>query len=166
MDVKVWVLIVGVVTLGAAQADIYRKVENGQVIFSDHPFDGAEKIELSPLNTVPADSSEAQVMESAGKPGAASTYTVSISSPVDQQTYNYAQPIALAARVEPGLNAGERMVWTLDGQPLSPAEHSLGRLERGQHGVQVQVYDLHQKLLASASVTFFVRQTSALVHPH
>ncbi len=149
-----------------SQADIYRKIEDGQVIFSDHPFDGAEKIDLPPLNTVPAEVAPAQGSALDAAPAAAADYQVKILSPVDQQTYGYDQAIALQSKVEPALHHGDHRVWVLDGRPLPPGEHQIRALERGQHGVQLQIFDQHQKLLTQSSVTFFIRQNSLLVHPH
>lgn len=167
MKAKVW-LLATVLLLAAGQsslADIYRKVEDGQVIFSDHPFDGAEKIDLPPLNTVPAEVAPAQ-QPTANAAAAGADYQIQILSPVDQQTYGYDQAIALQSKVQPGLRDGDHRVWVLDGQPLPVGQHQLKGLERGQHGVQLQIFDRHQKLLTQSSVTFFIRQNSVLVHPH
>lgn len=149
------------------EADVYRKIENGQVIFSDQPFDGAEKIPDKPVNTVPAYQSGKAKKPKSGEAQAKSkkeAYSIAIGSPADGKTYLHGESISVAVSVTPGMVEGDKLDITLDGSPLSAGSGSLPDLERGSHTLKASVVDAEGQSLVDKSVTFNIYQPSQLQH--
>ncbi len=146
-----------------AWADIYRKVEDGQVIFADHPFDGAEQIEERPINTVPAfGAPPAGDSETAKKPQDV-VLRVQINAPEEGQTFAFGTDVPVDYQVLPQLPAKDRVIVLVDGVEVHGT--TLKHLERGEHVLEVQVKDAHDKVLLKKTVSFMVFQHS-LLGPH
>lgn len=72
------------------------------------------------------------------------------------------------ARVEPGLNGGQQLWWSLNGSAMSASatQEALRQLPRGEHTLQARVLDAGGKLLLeSKPVSFVVREPSAIAPP-
>jgi len=156
-----------------AATEVYRWTdEDGNVIFSDVPREGAEQIEIGEVSTVPAQrvpppqggGSEA----SATKAG--ETYTaVRITAPADEATIRNQQKLDVRVNVEPALDigAGHRVQFYFDGEPY--AEPVAGTavvvqpLERGTHQLGAAVIDAAGDTLRRAdTLTIYVHQQSVL----
>lgn len=166
-------LLLAVLLLGGlttAWADVYKYYdENGNLVLSDSPpknkADRLEKLEDKPIMTIPALKS---------RPGAVSgdepvkarqtTYTIVIQSPADQSTIqrNSGEDIAVAYSVDPALVAGDHVEVTLDGNRVDNASIAADNLERGEHMITVKVFNVANKMVASASSSFYIQQHSAL----
>ncbi len=147
-------------------ADIYRKIEDGQVIFSDHPFDGAERIEERQINTVPAYTGNPSTdSDSQTKNPHPAAFKITLASPQDGQTYAYGTPVPLALTIDPSVPPGDHVVLMLDGQALDPHTGTLNQLDRGQHNLQVNISSAKGLVIASKAVSFTVYQHSAM-GPH
>ncbi len=145
-----------------ADADIYRKIENGQVIFSDTPFDGAEKIELGPINTISGMDKSSTELDKSGS-SADHGFKIKIASPVDGRTYQHDKDIAVSYRVESSVPPEDKVVLMLDGQEHGSAV--LSGLDRGAHVLEVRILDASGHKIASAAAHFLIYQHS-LFQPH
>ncbi len=158
-----WFIILwSIFLIHAAWADIYRKIENGQVIFSDTPFAGAQKIELGPINTISGMDSSISAMEEISH-SKVPHFQVKIVSPVDGKTYQHGKDIPISYRVEPSMPAQDRTVVLIDGQESgSPV---MSGLDRGAHMVEVRILDASDHKIVSSAAHFLVYQHS-LFQPH
>ncbi|NNM53036.1 MAG: DUF4124 domain-containing protein [Pseudomonadales bacterium] len=149
-----------------SSADIYRKIEDGQVIFSDHPFDGAVRIEERQINTVPAyTGNQTGESDTQSKNSAAVPFKITLASPQDGQTYQYDASVPLALTIDPAVPSEDHVSMTLDGQPLDPHTGTLNQLDRGQHNLQVSIRNAKGKVLAEKAVSFTIYQHSVM-GPH
>lgn len=160
-----------------ASADVYRwKDADGQTHYSDRPHPGAERItvEVSPPASGVREATRpaADEQDPEGEvPEAFTRYqSLTIASPAQEQViWNIGGQLDVAAAVQPPLQPGHALQFTLDGQTLM-AEPGSTRAQfpevfRGEHSLQVAVLDDQGRtLLASPSTRFFVRQT-ALPNP-
>ena len=72
------------------------------------------------------------------------------------------------ARVEPSLNGGQQLWWSLNGSAMSASatQEALRQLPRGEHTLQARVQDAAGRLLLeSKPVSFVVRQPTAITPP-
>lgn len=72
------------------------------------------------------------------------------------------------ARIEPGLNGGQQLWWSLNGSAMSASatQEALRQLPRGEHTLQARVQDAGGKvLLESKPVSFVVREQTAIAPP-
>jgi hypothetical protein len=97
-------------------------------------------------------------------------YTVNITDPSDQQTFqNDAESIAVSVSVTPLLQKADMMVILIDGQQYEDPEHtsqfSLPALERGSHTLQARVITNHGNITDSEPITIFQQRHSALLGP-
>jgi Domain of unknown function (DUF4124) len=156
-------------------AVVYKWVDaDGVVHFSDQPSPGAEKIFTS-------SSSAGTVTSAPRSPGGAPQaprgvaasglgYTeFSIASPVNDQTFFGDDVIAVHLNLEPSLKPNQSITWHLNGKQLDTeaTAFSLPRLDRGTYALAATITDQQtSESQSSNSVTFFVRQPSALAPQH
>lgn len=164
-------------------ATVYRSTDaQGNVIFSDRPFNDSERISLEPLTVVPS----LQVAPSLSKPLTPSTdsprardkenhpgapfmpySTFEIASPQDEQTLptGYAGSIEVELQIEPALRKDHRVRLLLDGRVSQSAMHTeafmLTNLNRGEHILQAELLDASGQVRhRSAPVTLYVQRAS------
>jgi hypothetical protein len=158
-------------------ADVYRWTDaNGQSHYSDRPQPGAERITItvtppasgSPEGNTPAASGQEPDDEPAAPVDRYQSLT--ITSPAQEQVlWNIEGQLDVAAAVQPPLQPGHALQFTLDGR-TEVAEPGSTRVQfqevfRGEHSLQVEVVDAQGRpLVASPTTRFFVRQT-ALPNP-
>jgi hypothetical protein len=158
-------------------ADVYRWTDaDGQTHYSDRPQPGAERITIAVVP--PASGMRDDSSSSAGgqepdsePPAPVERYqSLTITSPAEEQVlWNIEGQLDVAAMVQPPLQPGHALRFTLDGQTVV-AEPGNTRVQfaeifRGEHSLQVEVVDPQGRaLIASPSTRFFVRQT-ALPNP-
>jgi hypothetical protein len=144
------ILLIAILGHGGALADVYRWVdENGNVVFSDRPHPGAEKIEVAPVQTVPA-LPLAEPTTPVSPPAMAPNYiTFAIIAPTDQQNIHNPPDgnVSVSVLLEPSLDIGRshRLSLHVDGLPFnepgSTTEFVLPNVSRGSHKVQAFVLD-------------------------
>ena len=166
----------GLLAAFAAQAAvIYKWVDaDGVVHYSDQAFPGAEKIHTSSPSGPGAQSSRAADSSPASRPPAAGGpgYSeFSITSPANDQTFFGDDVVQVALHLEPELKDNHALTWHLNGKeldaPPNPAGFSLPRLARGAYTIAATVIDQNTGASqTSNTVTFFVRQPSALSPQH
>ena len=154
----------------AASAGLYKGLDaEGNVVYSDTPFEDAEKFTPPPLSVmdkpkVTADSK----LEVDDKPAEFKYLHFDIVSPTYNQTIRNEPDVTVSLNLKPGLNSEEgHSIWMLvDGKPVIKNSQDmtlkLGRLERGAHKLQAQVRDEQGKIVVRTRVTVvFIHQTSA-----
>lgn len=170
-------MVLAVLLAGApARAEIYKYYDaEGNLVLSDTvPKDNpelAEKLKPRPIMTIPAMAPDRRRMPvpvaTKAKASAAEEYVIVIQSPANDEAYPRGSgPVALGVSVSPGLAAGHRLEFLLDGQPAADlARIEPDQMDRGSHVLTARVVDSAGTVLKVAEVTFHVQQRSALSQP-
>jgi Domain of unknown function (DUF4124) len=168
----------GLLAAFAVQAAVvYKWVDSdGVVHYSDQASPGAEKI----FTSSPSSGSASSAAHPAGGPAQVSNAAAagglgysdfSIASPVNDQTFFGDDVIAVHLSLAPALKLNQRITWHLNGKqldyPPDALSFSLPRLDRGTYALAATITDQNSgDSQSSNSVTFFVRQPSALGPQH
>lgn len=159
-------------------AEIYRWIDDsGNVVFSDEPQAGAERVDLPPTTTYtpvdeeaatdeilklsPEDEDEAQQRD-------VPDYQIRIVAPAnDESIWVNNGDVTVSMIVEPTLDAerGDQVILRLDGEPVSEPRNSttfqLNNLSRGTHSLNATVVDSNGVALTSTgTVTFHLHRAS------
>ena len=147
-------------------AALYKGLDaEGNVVYSDTPFEDAEKFTPPPISVV--DTPKVKADDKAVEeelPAEFKYLSFDIVSPVNNQTIRNEPDVSVSLSLKPGLNKKERhSVWVLlDGKPIVRNSVSmslrLGRLDRGAHKLQAQVRDSNGKIV--------IRTRTTLIHVH
>jgi hypothetical protein len=166
-------LAIGLLTACTVQAAvIYKWVDaDGVVHYSDQASPGAEKI-ITAVSSAPAASgarnATGPVVQSQGAAQGGLNYTeFSIASPTPQQTFFADDVVAVHLNLSPALRPNQSITWHLNGKqldfPPTSISFALPRLDRGTYALAATITDQQtSESETSNSVTFFVRQPSAL----
>jgi Domain of unknown function (DUF4124) len=166
-----WLALSLLAALSVQAAVIYRWVDtDGVVHYSDQQVPGAERIVTSAPNTSAAGPrAPASVSQGTRKPASSplnySEFT--ITSPQPEQTFFGNEAVSVHLNLTPGLQPGHNIAWHMNGKQLDAQQNSvsfsISQLERGTYSVMATITDQQSgESTNSNSVTFFVRQTSAL----
>jgi hypothetical protein len=157
-------------------AVIYKWVDaDGVVHYSDQPYPGAEKIYTSSPSTVAAGAAPGSAAGPRQAPKSAAAglglTEFSIASPVNDQTFFGDDVIAVHLNLAPGLKPSQSITWHLNGKqlefPPDATSFPLPHLDRGAYTLAATVTDQEtSESQSSNSVTFYVRQPSALAPQH
>jgi hypothetical protein len=158
-------------------AVVYKWVDaDGVVHFSDQYSPGAEKIYTSSPSAAAAASAQGAAAGSRQAPkGAAASglgfSEFSIASPVNDQTFFGDDVIAVHLDLAPGLKPSQSITWHLNGKqlefPPDATSFPLPHLDRGAYTLAATITDQEtSESQSSNSVTFYVRQPSALAPQH
>jgi len=158
-------------------AEVYRWTgADGQTHFSDRPQPGAQRITINvspPATGSPAGSAGASggTGQEEETPAPFARYqSLTITSPTQEQTlWNIEGQLDVVAAVQPALQPGHALRFSLDGRTATAEPGStrtrFTEVFRGEHSLQVEVVDAGGRtLVASPTTSFFVRQT-ALPNP-
>jgi hypothetical protein len=151
-------------------AVVYRWVDaDGVVHYSDQQTPGAERIMTSAPNTTAAGPRAPSNASGARKSSNDSlTYSeFTITSPQPDQTFFGTDAVPVQLNLSPALKAGQTIAWHMNGRQLDEqrdsVSFSIAQLERGTYSLMATITDQQTgESTNSNSVTFFVRQTSAL----
>lgn len=139
---------------------VYKTVdEDGNVIFSDQPTQGAEQIELQELQTIKNPNTPRLPPADTSRPKPADYYqAISIISPAAEEGYrNNAGNLNVKLSLQPSLKPGHKIVIKLDGQEIasgSALSASVDNVNRGTHSLSAAVVDSSGKSLISTSSSF------------
>ena len=163
-------LIFSLIASQAASAGLYKGLDaEGNVVYSDTPFEEAEVFTPPPLSVMDkpkvAPDSKADVEE---VPAEFKYLSFDIVSPTNNQTIRNEPDVTVTLNLKPGLNSEQgHSIWMLvDGNPVIKKSQNLvlnlGRLERGAHKLQAQIRDQQGKIVVRTRVSVvFIHQTSA-----
>jgi hypothetical protein len=155
------------------QAEVYRIVgPDGSVTFTDQPTLGAEKINLPPVSTYPAQKLPAPAATpAAGNDDTASSYaSFTVAAPAPETTIRDNQGnISMLVNLEPPLRAelGHRIQFLLDGvdqgEPQAVTGVTFHDVDRGSHTLSARIVDADGATLMTApAVTVFLHRASIL----
>ncbi len=161
----------------AGQAAVIYKWTDAQgvVHYSDQSVPGAQKIYMtSPAAAGPGAPSNSNVQTSAipGNAAKQEYSIIAVTSPTAEQSFFGDEPIGVALALDPSLKAGDTVTWHLNGQQLADqgpgtTQFTLPHLDRGTYAIAATVTDPQTGVTQSTpSVTFYVRQPSALSPQH
>ena len=152
----------------------YRWVDADGVHYSDQPQPGAEIVELGKPQTYTAAATPTTATATATAPARRARSTTlpydscAVVQPADEQVLFEAEGVTLSVQLSPGKRPGDQVAVSFDGKPLagdSPdqLDFRVAPIDRGSHTVSATVRDAGgRSICQSATVTFYVRQTSAL----
>lgn len=163
-------LVLGLLPLTVGAAEIYRTVdENGNVVYTDRPTQGAKQVDLPelstyeslpapPLTTTPAPSTPAD---------GAQAVRLSFVQPAEGETvFDNQGNLIVAVRIEPPLQPKQKLAVQIDDrEPVRTLEptYRFTDVHRGTHTVNAWVEDeVGETVGERASVTFYMRQASRL----
>lgn len=162
--------------VGVAWSAIYQsRDKEGNVVFSDEPGSGAEKVDLPPLPTytAPKITPKSSIDKETGEGKKVTLYkSLDIVSPkADETIRENAGNVTVQARLSPALKRSSRhkIQFYLDGQPIGSASASLQatfvNVDRGTHSVDAAVVDSSGKEFIRSSPVVFHLQRVALGGP-
>lgn len=152
-----------------ANAALYKGLDaEGNVVYSDRPFEAAEKFTAPAISVVETPESKAVKKATEDEKPAEFKYTdFDIASPANKETIRNQPDVVVSLKLKPGLNEAEsHSIWLLlDGKAVVKNAKSLslplGRLNRGAHEIQAQVRDGNGKIvLRTRAVVVYIHQTS------
>jgi hypothetical protein len=154
-----------------ADAQLYKGLDNeGNVVYSDQPFENAEKFTPASLSVIdtPKKAPEPSKVTKDEEEVKPFKYTdFDIASPKDNETIWDNPQLAVTLRLKPELNTEEEhSAWLLlDGKVIVKNSQTttlqIGRLERGAHQLQAQVRDKAGKVVVrSRSIVVHIKNTT------
>ncbi|HEY0799433.1 MAG TPA: DUF4124 domain-containing protein [Steroidobacteraceae bacterium] len=171
---KLW-LAIGLSAACAVQAAVvYKWVDaDGVIHYSDPATHGAEKIFTSAPNSASAGSARSPAGPSQAPQSNAAgglDYTeFSIAAPSNDQTFFGDDVVAVRLNLAPSLKPNQNITWHLNGTQLDAngLAFTMPHLDRGTYNLAATITDQRTgESQTSNSVTFFVRQPSALAPQH
>jgi hypothetical protein len=160
--------------LGVSAA-VYRwQGPDGQTVFSDRPQEGAEEIEVRPLQTVPAYPVSRGVSPGGGESPDAdggSYLSFEILSPAaDASIRDNAGNVEISLLLEPALQVDHIIRFLLDGQPfgegVTASAVTLANVDRGSHNLTAIITTAAGEEIARTDpVTFHLHRVSKLLTP-
>lgn len=157
----------------AGAQDIYRTVDkDGNVVFSDVPSKGSEKIQLKDTTVIQSLKSEPSSLINSTpdqKKKSIPYKSLSITAPADDEAIrNNAGNLSVKVALEPMLRPGHELVLYLDGTEKTHGKggvFNLENIDRGTHQLRASVKDADGHILISSkSTTFHLLRYSALMH--
>lgn len=151
----------------AGEKKIYSwKDKNGVLVFSDTPKPGAVEVKLtSQVLSMPT--TDTSVLNET-KPTAIKPFKIEIASPENEQTIREnTGSVYVNSRVTPRFESDFKVQLFVDGiahaQPSATNTFALRNVDRGEHSLQVKLFDPAGKVIAvSPSSLFFMHRQSAL----
>ncbi|MBT8087864.1 MAG: DUF4124 domain-containing protein [Gammaproteobacteria bacterium] len=172
MDIRIVIVIIGLLAGGAAYAQAYTWTdEDGVVHYSDRPRPGATEVDLGQYSA-PSAAPRRPVRRSApvttrdDEPEVFSYESLVVASPEAEQTlWNIGGVMTVSLALSPALQPGHRVRVYYDGNPREVAGLSfqLQEVYRGAHNLQAEVLDENGSvMIRSQPSRFYVQQTSIL----
>ena len=147
---------------------IYKVVkEDGTVLYTDVPQDGAETLEFEANTKNVADSPDIKATQKTQSRDTQPDYKVSITSPEPEATIrNNNGQFSITAATTPAFRGRYRL--TFDGQPTrinSSGKFNLTGIDRGAHTYHIDIIDNKGKTLASSpQQTLYLHQASVFIN--
>jgi len=163
-------LMLALVGLSSANAALYKGLDSeGKVVYSDAPFEDAEKFTPPPISVMDIPKVKADEKVAEEKKAEAFKYiSFDIISPENNETVRNDPNVTVSLKLKPGLNTEEKHnIWMLlDGKAVVKNTQSLsvqlGRLDRGAHKLQAQIRNKKGEIIVRSRTTVvFIQQTSA-----
>ena len=167
---KYFILLLALVSAGV-QAEVYKSTnEKGEVVYSDTPSRGAERVKLPtlPTYTAPPVAPSTSVDREPAKNGDYESFT--FNKPNNDETVrNNLGIVMIETRLAPDLQTKlrHRIQFYLDGVPHGPrldrTAATMSNLDRGEHTLSASVLDDDGKVLITTSnITVHIKRESRL----
>jgi len=162
-------LMVSLLVFNFASAALYKGVDaEGKVIYSDTPFQDAEKFSPPPLSVVGAAKKKVEKTDKVEeKPAPFKYLSFDIVTPKSNETLRNEFNVAVTLKIKPRLNTAENHTITMmvNGKPVIKNSQNLsfkvGRLDRGANELQALIKNQSGKTVARTRTTvIFVHQTA------
>ncbi len=164
------------VFINATHAGLYKGLDaDGNISYSDTPFENAEKITPPPISVIEPQKVPAADDENEDEKDSKQKETrykkLKISSPKHQQTIWNTPDLTVAVQITPALDIkqGHRIWLLMDGKALVKRSKStlmqITRADRGQHDLQVQVRNKSGKILKSSRKIIVHIKNSVIPRP-
>ncbi|WP_404341470.1 DUF4124 domain-containing protein [Pseudoalteromonas mariniglutinosa] len=158
------VLIISFNSDAAAQKIYAWTDENGVLVFSDTPKAGAQEVKLTTQNlTMPA--TDTQILNDT-QPVEPTKYGAMITAPEHNATVREnTGSVYVSTRITPRFENGYKIQLFFDGaahaEPSNSTTFALRDVNRGEHSLQVKLFDPNNKLVSVSPVsTFFMHKAS------
>lgn len=173
INMRFAILVLLTVLLPAANAtEVYRSVDkNGNVVFSDKPSKGAEKIEIPDAQTVKAPSAGPFKYTAPPKNPGPRYSKVAITQPGNDEAVRQNNgDITIHIAVSPSLRPGDVITLDMDGNEVASGTTTtvaLKNVDRGTHTLQASVVSQDGQTWASSdTVTFHLLRYSSIKPKH
>jgi len=153
----------------SSQAGLYKGIDaEGNVLYSDKPFENAEILTPPPISVVDAPKIKPKpIAEKEEAVENETKYTrFSISSPKNNQTIWNESQLVVTTQISPALNTtlGHTTWLIMDGKVLVKKSQDtsllIGRADRGTHTIQAQIRDKKGKIVKrTKSITLHIKNT-------
>ena len=141
---------------------------NGVLVFSDSPQLGSEELTLSSRANIMAATDP--TLPATKKP-AAEPFKVEIVQPEDQGTVrDNTGSVYVSGKISPMFERGLLVRLLVDGkaqtEPQNNAVFILRDIERGEHTLQMELFDKTGKIIATSPVTTFYLHRASVISPN
>ena len=160
------------IVAAAAHAEVYKSINaDGEVVYSDRPTQGAERVKMPPLPSYTPQPVRTLTRSAPAVEQQLQYESFTISSPASDATIrNNLGTVEIDTRLSPALmiSLGHRIQFYLDGVAygtlLDSTTLTLSNVERGEHRLSASVMDAAGTVLIStAEVTVHVKRASKLL---
>lgn len=162
-------LLVIMLPLQAQEKRIFvTKDANGVLVFSDSPQPGAEEVNFTSRPNI-MDSTNPNLP--ARKPAEAEPFKIEIAQPENNGTVrDNTGSVYVSGRITPMFQRGLQVRLVVDGTPLSEPQNKatfiLRNIDRGEHQLQMELFDQSGKLIATSPVTTFYLHRASVINPN
>lgn len=141
---------------------------NGVLVFSDSPQPGAEELTLSSRPNIMAATDPTLP---ARKAPAAEPFNVEIVQPEEQGTVrDNTGSVYVSGKISPMFERGLQVRLLLNGKPHAEPQNNtifiLRNVERGEHTLQMELFDQSGKLIAASPLTTFYLHRASVISPN
>ena len=150
---------------------LYKWVDaQGNVHYSDKPHPGATKVHLPHSQTYAAPVIANQSSSTANTDGQAQHQAYSsfqITSPAPDETLWNVQSVTVSVSLQPGLQQGDTITITVDGQSQGPGGSltaTFDGLDRGQHSASAILNEANGQTMSATAVTFYIQKATQKAH--
>ena len=141
---------------------------NGVLVFSDSPQPGAEEVNLNQRANVMAatDPTLPTTRKVEAEP-----FSIAIVQPEEQGTVrDNTGSVYVSGKISPMFERGLRVRILLDGKPQGEPQNTavfiLRDVDRGEHKLQMELFDQNGKLIATSPVTTFYLHRASVISPN
>lgn len=163
---RIFLLIISITFVTSMQAEeAYKSVdEKGNVIYTDKPATGGEKIQLKDVQAIKRPDAEPSEISPDQEPQEETYTKLKITSPKDGESiYDNSGIINISVQVDPALRAreGDKLILHMDGQQIDESKRNqfnLNGIQPGTHSFVVAIINKDEKELkrsAPVSLTLY-----------
>lgn len=150
---------------------LYKWVDDqGNVHYSDKPHTGATKMHLPNAQTYTAPGAAEPISPEANdsdypnrQPQRQEYSTFLIASPASEETFSNVESVTVSVNLQPGLQPGDRITITMDGQSQGPGtalSATFNGIDRGEHKASATLTESNGQTMSTPVITFYVQKAT------